>query len=75
MRRTAKNSKSSDLEFFYPLRKQWHIITRQRAYHQQRLDVVVSHRTVGVYHCRLDDIQCFAYPSKLKIYPITWFSQ
>ena len=75
VRVTKKEKLLRSFSFFYPLRKQWHIIPRQRAYHQQRLDVVVSHRTVGVYHCRLDDIQCFAYPSKLKIYPITWFSQ
>ena len=39
-----KNSKSSDLEFFYPLRKQWHIINDSVA-------IVVSHQSVRtVYH-------------------------
>jgi len=37
-----KNSCSSEQEFFYPLRKQWHIINSGIA-------VVASHHTEGVY--------------------------
>ena len=37
----------------------WHIITRQRVYHQRRLAAFVSHHAVGVHKklLRLDDIQ------------------
>ena len=42
--RRQKNSRSSEREFFYPLRKQWHIINDSNA-------IVVSHQSVRtVYH-------------------------
>jgi hypothetical protein len=31
--REPKKTESKDLVFFYPLRKQWHIISRQAVYH------------------------------------------
>ena len=57
----TKNSRSKEREFFYPLRKQWHIINDSVA-------IVVSHQSVRtVYHHALaciknfrnDDIQNF----------------
>ena len=40
-----KNTRSLERVFFYPCRQAWHIITRQRVYHQERIAVVVSHHT------------------------------
>ena len=72
-----KNSKSSDLDFFYPLRKQWYIINNGK------IAIVVSHQSVRtVYHhalacikkafammiynfCEVDDMQ---FLSELMIY-------
>ena len=65
-----KNSKSSDLEFFYPSRQAGYIFTRERVYHRHRR--ISSHElciTVGlmIYKilfwwyaipCGIDDIQC-----------------
>ena len=52
-----KNSKSSDLEFFYPSRQAWYIITRQRVYDQHGKAVLYLITPLGVYIYRLDDIQ------------------
>ena len=59
----AKNSKSTDLEFFYPLRKQLYIVTRQRVYHQRRLAALISYYAeVWIQkYFRNDDIQNLIY--------------
>ncbi|MBQ2863738.1 MAG: hypothetical protein IJE84_06130, partial [Clostridia bacterium] len=36
-------------EFFYPLRKQWYITTRQRVYHQHGIAVLYLITPLGVY--------------------------
>ena len=42
--------------FFYPSRQAWHIITTQSCISLPH-ECGVSHRTEGMYFCRLDDIQ------------------
>ena len=50
---SSKNSRSNEREFFYPLRKQWHIINDSVA-------IVVSHQSVRtVYHHALACIKNF----------------
>ena len=51
-----KNSKSPDLEFFYPSRQAWHIITTQSCISSPKAYIITPS---GVYICRLDDIQNF----------------
>ena len=54
-----KNPRSSERGFFYPSRQAWYIITRQRVYHQHGIAVLYLITPLGVYFCRLDDIQNF----------------
>ena len=42
------------------IRQAWYIITRQRVYHQHGIAVLYLITPLGVYFCRLDDIQGFA---------------
>jgi len=44
-----KNSCSQEQEFFYPLRKQWYIISRQAVYHQHGFAVLYLITPLGVY--------------------------
>ena len=52
------------VEFFYPLRKQWYIITRKRASHHRRCISsaagCISFRNDDIQRQAVGDIQCFA---------------
>ena len=54
-----KSDKFRLVGFFYPSRQAWYIITRQRVYHQHGIAVLYLITPLGVYFCRLDDIQNF----------------
>ncbi len=56
VRVTKKFDLFQQVDFFYPLRKQWYIITLQRVYHRCRR---IS-SAVGCIPFRNDDIQCSA---------------
>ena len=55
-----KSDKFRLVGFFYPSRQAWYIITRQRVYHQHGIAVLYLITPLGVYFCRLDDIQLLA---------------
>ena len=68
--RAKKSDKFRLVGFFYPSRQAWYIITRQRVYHQHGIAVLYLITPLGVYFCRLDDIQNFVlmiYRNKLRI--------
>ena len=49
LRMLPKNSRSFEREFFYPSRQAWHIITRQRVYHQHGNAVLYLITPLGVH--------------------------
>ena len=63
-----KSDKFRLVGFFYPLRKQWHIISRQAVYHQgwhchpciSSPKVYQAFAMMICNSCRIDDIQCCA---------------